>query len=324
VTAALGPTGAVELAIVERSGFDESSHLGAAVLTGADGAPVRELGDVRAAVFARSSLKPFQAIASLRAGAPLTDRRLAIAVASHTGTPAHVELVRRVLATSGLGDADLQCTPAWPGDHESRDALVALGDHPRPVYMACSGKHAGFLAACVASGWSTQDHLDPAHPMQRAVVDTIRELTDEPIEVSGVDGCGAPVHATSIAGTALAMSRVARGEVEHGAALMAAVLADGWVVDGPGRADTVVIDELGLFAKHGAEGFQVVAAPTGEVAAVKVLDGSSRAAMLVALELLAQGGVIDRDAADRVLAQTTPPVLGGGRPVGRVRAAFSA
>jgi len=120
------------------------------------------------------------------------------------------------------------------------------------------------------------------------------------------------------------MSRVARGEVEFGAALMDAVLADGWVVDGPGRADTVAIEELGLFAKHGAEGFQLVAAPGGEVAAVKVLDGSSRAAMLVALELLAQGGVIDRDAADRVLAKTTPPVLGGGRPVGRIRAAFSA
>jgi len=323
VTAALGPAGAVALAVVERSGFDESHHLGAAVLTDADGRPVRELGDVRATVFARSSLKPFQAIASQRSGAGLDGPRLAIAAASHAGTPAHVEVVRRVLSGAGLGDADLRCVASWPGDTPSRDALVALGDRPRPVYMACSGKHAAFLAAAVASGWSTEDYLDPAHPVQAAVVETIEELTGEPVVVSGTDGCGAPVHATTLAGTARAMSRVVRGEPEHSEPLVEAILRNGWIIDGPNRPDTVVIDELGLVAKAGAEGFQLVAARTGEVVAVKILDGSHRAAMLVALELLAQGGVLDREAADRVIAKVTPRVTGGGEPVGRIRPAFA-
>ena len=66
---------------------------------------------MRSLVFTRSSLKPFQAIGSLRAGAPLRGPQLAIAVASHAGTPAHVELVQDVLAASGLDDSALRCIP---------------------------------------------------------------------------------------------------------------------------------------------------------------------------------------------------------------------
>jgi L-asparaginase II len=305
LTSPLGPEGVVELAVVERSGFPEARHLGAAVLTDRSGVAVRELGDSRALLFARSSLKPFQAVASLRAGAPLTGAHLAIAVASHDGTPAHVQLVREVLAAAGLDESALRC----PG--------------PLPVAMNCSGKHAGFLSACVASGWTTDDYLDPAHPLQLGVLAAIEELTGEPVEASGVDGCGAPLHATTLAGTALAISRVVRGEVGHGSDILEACLANGWALDGPGRPNAVVIDELGLFAKGGAEGFMLMAAPTGEAVAVKVIDGGYRAATLIALELLAQGGVIDHADADRVAALATPQVTGGDQVVGRIRPAFS-
>ena len=207
-------------------------------------------------------------------------------------------------------------------DEPSRDALLLAGEVPRPLTMNCSGKHAGFLAACVASGWSTEDYLDPAHPVQASAKAAIEDLTGEVITVSGVDGCGAPVHATTIAGIALGMSRIARGEDEHGAAVMAAALGNGWAIDGPGRPNTLVIDELGVFAKGGAEGFMLMAAPTGEAVAVKLTDGGYRAATLVALELLAQGGVIEREAADRVAELATPAVMGGDRVVGRIRPAF--
>lgn len=318
----LGPAGVVELAVVERSGFPEARHLGAAIVTDRDGEAVRELGDVHALVFARSALKPLQAVASLRSGAALAGPQLAIAVASHAGTQEHVGLVREVLGRAGLDESALQCPPAWPADEKSRDILVALGDRPRPVFMTCSGKHAAFLSACVASEWSLDDYLDSDHPVQRSVRATIEELTDEQIAVSGVDGCGSPVHATTLAGTARAMSRIARGEVEHGSAVMSACLANGWAIDGPGLPNALVIEGLGVFAKYGAEGFMLMAAPTGESVAVKVLDGGNRAATLIALELLVQAGVVDRTAADRVAALATPKVTGGAGVVGRIRPAF--
>ena len=62
---------AVELALVERSGFVESRHVGVAVVLAPDGTVRDRLGDVDAPVLPRSTLKPLQALAFLAAGAPL-------------------------------------------------------------------------------------------------------------------------------------------------------------------------------------------------------------------------------------------------------------
>lgn len=62
---------AVELAVVERSGFVESRHAGAAVVLSPEGEVVARHGNIDALILPRSSLKPLQAIACITAGAPL-------------------------------------------------------------------------------------------------------------------------------------------------------------------------------------------------------------------------------------------------------------
>jgi len=93
-----------------------------------------------------------------------------------------------------------------------------------------------------------------------------------------------------------------------------------WTIDGPGRADTVAIERLGVFTKGGAEGVMIMVAPDGTTTALKVLDGSGRAATAIALALLVKHGALS--AAD--VAQTLPAlnlaVLGGGVEVGAIRA----
>jgi L-asparaginase II len=324
----LDSTGVVELALVERSGFIESRHSGAAVVTDRAGAVVRSLGDATALVFPRSSLKPLQALAALRAGAPLHDVQLVLATASHEGTPAHIDVVRGILSESGLDESALQTPADWPHDGKAQDALVAAGDHRRPLYMTCSGKHAAFLAACVAQGWDTATYLDPSHPLQQLVREVVEEYTGETVSITGVDGCGAPVHALTLTGMARAVSLLVRGlngagePDEHAAALVGAVLANGWGIQGPGTPDSVVVDELGLLTKGGAEGYLLMAAPTGETVTLKLLDGNLRAAPLVALHLLAQAGVISTEDADRVAALASPRITGGDRVVGTLRPAF--
>ena len=325
---ALDASGVVELAVLERSGLIESRHSGAAVLTDRTGAVVRAVGDPTALVFPRSSLKPLQSIAALRSGAPLRDVQLVLSAASHSGTPAHLDVVRGILAQSGLDEAALQTPADWPLDGAAHDALAAAGEQRRPLYMNCSGKHAAFLASCVAQGWDSAGYLDPAHPLQQVVREVVEEYTGETVGATGVDGCDAPVHAVSLAGMARATSLLARGldgagtPNAHAAKLTAAVLADAWAIDGPGRLNTIVIDELGLIAKGGAEGYMVMAATTGEAVALKILDGNLRAATLVALHLLARAGVIEAAAAERVAELATPSVTGGGRVVGGMRPAF--
>ena len=148
----LDPTGVVELAVLSRSGLDESRHLGAAVVVSPDGTIARTIGDADALVYGRSSLKFFQAIAVLRSGVALEGAQLVLATASHAGTAAHVAVVRSLLERAGLGEEALQCPLDWPLDSASRSEASA----PARITMNCSGKHAAFLLACVQNGWPTR------------------------------------------------------------------------------------------------------------------------------------------------------------------------
>ncbi|MEO6505684.1 MAG: asparaginase [Terrimesophilobacter sp.] len=320
---ALDVAGVRELAVLERGGLIESRHLGAAVVLSPEGTLEREIGDGVALVYPRSSLKPMQAITVMRSGVSLEGERAVLATASHSGTEEHVRVVRGMLASAGLSEGDLRCPDDWPGDADSLFRARADGLGARAITMNCSGKHAAFLMACAANGWSTDDYLDPAHPLQQRVLQSVEEFTGETVGRVGVDGCGAPLFAIGLRGLARAFGRVAgaglRGGDPHAATLMSAIFEHPWAIAGPGRANTVVIEQLGILAKGGAEGVIAMATQDGTAVAVKILDGSSRVTTLVALELLAQHGAISRADADRVLALTVEPVLGGGIPVGRLR-----
>lgn len=323
---ALDVDGVVELAQIVRNGLIESRHLGAAIVVSADGTVVRALGDVDALVYPRSSLKPMQAITVLRSGVQLEGAQLVLASASHAGTPEHVRVVSEILERAGLTEDALQCPLDWPGDPQAA-AIARTTGSQRRITMNCSGKHAAFLLACVENGWSTSDYLDPEHRLQRAIRATIEEFMGEPVGHVGVDGCGAPLFAVSLRGLATAFSRIARGVNATGpdanaARLSAAILGNGWAIDGPGRANTTVIDELGLLCKGGAEGVIAMATSDGTAVALKSLDGSHRITSLVALQLLADAGAISPADADRVSTLVTDSVLGGGKPVGAISSVF--
>src|SRR5690606_38123968 len=124
VTETFTVSDSVELAVVERSGFVESRHAGSAVVLSADGVVLRTLGSGDAPVFPRSTLKPFQAVAIMWSGVELRGEEAAIATARHTGTAAHGELARRLLARAGLTEDALRCPAAYPSDSGARDAVV--------------------------------------------------------------------------------------------------------------------------------------------------------------------------------------------------------
>jgi L-asparaginase II len=308
--------GSVELAVVERSGFDESRHVGAGVVVSADGTVVRSVGDVGASIYPRSTMKPFQAIAVRRAGAVFAHEQLVLSTASHAGTPAHLAVAESMLAAFDHEESDLQCPPDYPWDRPSARAF----DGPRRLAMNCSGKHAAMLAAARMNGWDEGTYLDVENPLQRAVRATVEEYTGEVVDHAGVDGCGAPVFVLTLAGLATGIARVADGADQDGTALVDAVIASPWAIDGVGRANTVTIERLGIFAKLGAEGVMVMGVPGVGAVAVKVLDGSQRAGTLAALRLLADAGMVERDAAEAVLEAIGDRILGGGVTVGRVRA----
>lgn len=309
----------VVLAEVERSGFVECEHHGHAVIVDADGGVVRAWGDPLAMVFPRSSNKPAQAVGMLRAGLDLPPDLLALAQASHSGEAMHLDAVRRILAGAGLDERALQTPDDYPLDDVERDAWVARGDAPCAIAMNCSGKHAAMLATCVMNGWSIDDYLDPAHPLQQSVTSAVSELADERIVHVGVDGCGAPLLSLTLAGLARSLGRIAQSDPAGDGRVATAMRAHPELVGGSRRPVTEFMRAVpGLLSKDGAEGVWVLALPDGRAAAVKVLDGADRARTVVVAQLLAELGH-----ADAVRGLRTLPVLGGGRQVGEIRAAIA-
>lgn len=329
VSETLPVAAAVELARVERGGFVESRHAGAAIVLSPDGQVIDHLGDADAPILPRSSLKPIQALACLAAGAPLTGETLALATASHAGTDRHVAVVRDMLDAAGLDERSLRCPPAWPSDTATRDALVRAGSEPERLRMNCSGKHAAMLAACVAQGWDVATYLDPEHPLQVQIRELVERLTGERVQACVVDGCGAPVFAVALSGLAKAAHRIGGSSERspfalhrNAAALVAAVREHPWTIDGPGRADTIAIQETGVFAKGGAEGVMIMVAPDGTTAALKMLDGSARASTVVALRLLERAGALSSADVSRAREALPLRVRGGERDVGVICPAF--
>ncbi|MEQ1702421.1 MAG: asparaginase, partial [Ilumatobacteraceae bacterium] len=197
------PESFAPVAITSRSGLDESVHFGAVVALGTTGEIEFAIGDPAAIVFPRSSNKPMQAVAMVRAGLSLPPDLLALVCASHDGTPMHTDGALRILTTAGLDEAALANTASLPLDAASAEAVLRAGGPRTPLLMNCSGKHSGMLATCVHNGWSHDpSYLDVEHPLQLAITDAIDELCAEPHAHIGVDGCGAPAHAMSLVGLA--------------------------------------------------------------------------------------------------------------------------
>jgi L-asparaginase II len=316
-------TSAVPLARVRRGGLVESVHLGHLVVLDPDGGERTVLGQPAETVWARSSLKPLQAVAMLRAGLQVDDEQLALACASHNGEEGHLLVVERTLGEHGLTVADLRNTPDWPLDPDASWQRRTAGHGPESLTQNCSGKHAAMLATCVAAGWSPAGYLDAGHPLQRAVHDEIAELTGEPVRHTTVDGCGAPLFSTSLVGLARAFGRVARAPHDEPdgplARVARAMTTHPWLVAGTGRDATAFMTAVpGLVAKDGAEGVYAAGLPDGSCLAFKVLDGASRPRPAVLAAALVEAGV----PADVVAPLGRTPVLGHGVPVGDVRATF--
>ena len=307
------------LATYGRSGFVEGEHRGHAVVLDPDGDVQMAWGDPEHVMMARSSAKPMQAAAMVRAGLELPDDLLALAASSHSGESRHLAGVRRILDGARLTVDALQTPADYPLEPRARDAWVQAGGRPSSIGMNCSGKHAAMLATCVMRGWDTGTYLDPQHPLQQAVLDEVRRMTDDVVPEVGIDGCGAPVHVMTLRGLAMSLGRAVRAEDgSPRRRVVDAMRAHPEMVGGRYRDVTAFMRAVpGMVAKDGAEGVYVAGLPDGTSIAIKVDDGAARGrqvALARILQLLEPEGA-DVDALEEM---SEIPVLGGGRRVGSV------
>lgn len=291
----------------------------------ADGSVELAAGAVDKPMFPRSANKPMQATAMVSCGLDLTGKLLGLAAASHSGEEFHIEGVGEILARAGLSEADLQCPPDLPLDEPARIAWLRAGGGPDRIHMNCSGKHAAMLATCVAAGWPTGTYRDPAHPLQQQIKNTVELLSAEPVAATGIDGCGAPLFALSPAGLARAFRALVVAEPESFPRRVAdAMRANPVWTSGTNRPEAAMVAAVpGLLMKSGADGVCAFALADGRAAAVKIEDGAQRGVpplMASLLLRLAGGGQVPGADEAALKSLAASPVLGGGVPVGEIRA----
>jgi L-asparaginase II len=313
------------VAEVVRSGFVEGHHHGSVVALAPDGNPVWSVGDVTSPVLPRSCNKPLQALGMVRLGLDLPPELLALACASHSGEPFHLDGVRRILALGDLDVDALQTPKDYPLDDAAKLAAIRNGEEPSSLAMNCSGKHAAMLLTCVVNGWDTATYRSPDHPLQQGIAKSFAELTGEAIAITAVDGCGAPLLSTSLTGLARAFRALALAADGPEHRIAEAIRAHPEYVSGTTRDELKLLTAIpGAIGKAGAEACYAVALPDGRAYALKVDDGGARARPVVMAEALRRDGVPTDAGVDAAALDDSGrvPVLGAGEPVGEIRQAF--
>jgi L-asparaginase II len=320
-----------------RGDLVESPHRGAGAVVDADGRVVMAFGDADRAVYPRSAVKALQALPLIASGAAdrlgLSDKEIAFACASHSGSEEHVATARAMLAKAGYDERALECGAHWPlGEDEAR-ALARSGRAPTALHNNCSGKHAGFVCLSCAMDVDPKGYVGPDHPVQREVTASIEAVTGARLSeaMRAVDGCAIPTYAVPLVALARGFARLGTG---HGlsrerrnatARIRAAVAAHPLTVAGRGRFDTEVMSLLGprAFTKSGAEGVFCAALPeAGFGLAVKADDGAGRAAQVMIAALIRRFGGFDEETSARLMRFVSPRLLNwNGVEVGLLRPA---
>jgi len=303
----------------------ESVHFGAAAVVDASGRLLAWLGNPQIVTYLRSSAKPLQALRFIESGGDqsyhLTSKELALICASHEGSDEHVEGVKGIQVKAGIEESDLLCGVHPPFHIPTQEAMRKRGEEPSQNRNNCSGKHTGMLAFAKMRGLPVADYVNPDHPVQKAILETVAEMCGLQVEQveTGIDGCSAPNFAMPLYNAALGFARLCdpRGvTAERSAAcrrITAAMMANPVMVSGAGRFDTRLMEtcEGRLISKGGAEGFHSIGIMSGALGAgspgigiaIKIADGDislrkpngdsyNRGRPAVALEVLRQMGYL--------------------------------
>ena len=281
---------------VTRGELTESIHVAFAVAVDETRQPFYSTGDPQYLTCIRSSLKPFQAAASVKAGAvdaaEFNDEELALMCASHKGEKIHVKTDQSMLTKLGLTVDDYECGSHFPSDTLTRHRMIREDKEAQPLHNNCSGKHAGMLALAKHLGQGTANYIKKDHPVQRTILEYVQDITGLETIPTEIDGCSAPTPFMTLETIAGMFQTLAAGNEPELKRVFKAMCSCPDLVGGSNHFDTNFIKALtgrGV-TKVGGESVRGIALKTqdkGPVGiAIKILDGNFRALPVATMKLL--------------------------------------
>jgi len=324
-----------------RGDLVESVHRCSVAVVDHAGRLLASAGDPTLVTFWRSAAKPFQAMPVVLDGAAdhwkFTAAELALACASHSSEPVHLDVVDHMLRKIGCTEQDMACGPHPPLGSEVTEAIHRVASAMTPRWSNCSGKHAAMLALARHHGWPTTGYEREDHPVQVRCLDEIARWAGMPRETIrlAVDGCTAVCFGLPLQAMATAYARLGASDDPAARRIRDAMMQHPVLVAGTGRlcTDLMAAYPGQVLTKVGADGIYSAAWPSAGVGiALKVEDGDMRAArpaLLAVLRQLADQGRITLPADDWPVAvarhaelptlNTRGGVTGVLRAAGRLR-----
>lgn len=320
---------------VTRGGRVESRHRGTAIVVDAAGDKLLALGDTDAPIYPRSAVKAMQTMVLVESGAAgsldFGNRELALVSSSHSGEPAHVELVTDMLARVGKDETTLECGCQWPSRLKVSIALARTGESATQLHNNCSGKHTGFICTACHLGIDPAGYIRYGHEIQDMVRGVMADLIGDHLGVDNcaTDGCSIPTYAVPLASLAHGFAKMVTGSglpSSRAAAadrIISACMAEPYFVAGEGRACTRLMQTAPgrIFAKTGAEGVFCAALPQeGLAIALKCDDGNARGADAMVAGLLSRYIDAGDDIKDALAQQANRPLKNwNGLEIGNVQ-----
>lgn len=276
---------------VNRGNSFESAHRGWVVVCDKDGNIINGTHKNYPEFFARSSIKPIQALPFIMAGGmetfnfSLSD--LAVMCSSHSGELKHIERVNNILNTIGLKEEDLLCGTHTPYSSKVAKELIEKRKEPTPIYCNCSGKHSGMLAICLMNNWDIKTYLEYNHPLQVEIRKHLTILTglDADKFEWGIDGCGIPTYKFPLDKLSKIFSYLINYEnapaeyYEPFKMIHKAFIAYPDLIAGEDRVDTVIMNAFKgrIISKIGGEAIFGMGLVKEKLSiAIKIEDGSNR------------------------------------------------
>ena len=281
---------------VTRGELTESIHIAFAVVVDKNRQVIFSTGDPNYLTCVRSSLKPFQAAAAIKAGAvdlaKFNNKEIALMCASHQGEKMHTDTAKSMLKKLGLTVEDYGCGVHDPSDKSTRDNLIVAQMAASPLHNNCSGKHAGMLALANQLGVKTSGYTKLDHPVQKFINDYVTKISEVQDLHCQIDGCSAPTPFLTLETIAKMFQKLASGKKVELKRVFNAMASHPLMVGGSDNFDSTFIKVLkgrGV-TKVGGESIRGISIITDEYGpvgiAIKVLDGNFRALPIVTIKLL--------------------------------------
>tara|TARA_Y100000590_G_scaffold134716_1_gene154125 strand:+ start:3070 stop:4059 length:990 start_codon:yes stop_codon:yes gene_type:complete len=305
----------IKMVEVTRSNFIENIHHGVAVLINSSGEILREWGNSNMLIYPRSALKPIQSLNLYKDGVAealnLSDDFIALTTASHHAENIHQKMITKWLKKINLKEKHLSCGPAWPWNASDQFKAYLRYKVKRKIFHNCSGKHCGHLAVSKYKNFSIKNYQKKNHPIQKDLIRLVEDLSKYKIKNIGIDGCTLPNPLIPLKKFAFAAAQFADYKKLNENSNIAKRIFESCVkypeITGGNKSVNSILTKISkkkIFFKNGAEGIFLAIIPEQKSAlAVKIIDGTRRAAEVAIAGLISELGLVNNDKIKKIKKQ---------------------